>query len=91
MKIGNRIKELNEQRDAKIAELLRDGETYQRTAEVVGCSIGQVQCIAKKSGLLRRSQQADGSSHGESSALSDNKQSIPMDPKEVRVMPYSGF
>jgi hypothetical protein len=83
MKIGNKIKELNEQRDVKIAELLRDGETYQRIAEVVGCSIGQVQCVAKKNGLLRRSQQANGSSHGESSALSDNNQSISMDSKEV--------
>jgi DNA invertase Pin-like site-specific DNA recombinase len=57
MKIGSKIKELNEQQDAKIVELLSDGETYQRTAEVVGCSIGKVQWLAKKNGLLRRSQQ----------------------------------
>jgi len=28
MKIGNKIKELNEQRDALIVKLLRDGATY---------------------------------------------------------------
>jgi hypothetical protein len=78
MKIGNKIKELNEQRDALIVKLLRDGATYQRAAEVVGCSIGQVQCVAKKNGLLRRAQQADAVEPGGSPALPSEGQPMSM-------------
>jgi len=48
MKIGNKIKELNEQRDALIVKLLRDGATYQRAAEVVGCSIAKYSALQRK-------------------------------------------
>jgi hypothetical protein len=57
-----------------IAELLRDGVTYQRTAEVVGCSIGQVQWVAKKNGLLRRAQRANASELDQREALYSQEQ-----------------
>ena len=56
MKVGEHIKMLAAERASLIETLLVEGNTYQRTAEKVGCSIGMVQHIAKKTGLLRSKQ-----------------------------------
>jgi hypothetical protein len=53
MKVGERIKQLALERDSQIEFLLKKGTTYQMVAEQVACSIGQVQYIAKKTGLLK--------------------------------------
>jgi hypothetical protein len=59
MKVGEHIKMLAAEQDSLIESLLREGNTYQRTAEKVSCSIGKVQYVAKKAGLLRRQQSAN--------------------------------
>jgi hypothetical protein len=48
--INAAIKKWNE----VILKLLESGTTYQRTAEIAGCSISKVQYIAKQHGLTRR-------------------------------------
>ena len=53
MKVGEHIRMLAAERDSLIENLLKEGNTYQKTAETVGCSIGQVQYVAKKTGLLK--------------------------------------
>ena len=51
---SNKINAASEKRDKAIVKLLESGETYQRTAEIAGCSISKVQYIAKQHGLMRR-------------------------------------
>jgi len=56
MKVGEHIKMLAVEQDSLIESLLKEGRTYQKTAEMVSCSIGKVQYVAKKAGLLRSKQ-----------------------------------
>ncbi len=49
-KINAAMKELDEH----IVRLLESGATYQRTAEIAGCSISKVQYVARQRGLTRR-------------------------------------
>ena len=76
MKIGEQIHVLKAERDAAIVRLLKEGCTYLRVAELVGCSIGQIQHIAKEHGLLRRSQHMDVVPEGTGKIMSADEMTI---------------
>jgi hypothetical protein len=56
--LNDKINAAIEERDEAILKLLESGATYQRTAEIAGCSVSKVQYIAKQHGLTRRNADA---------------------------------
>ena len=70
MRVGDKLNKFKQKRDEEIEKFLREGCTYLRVATLVGCSIGQVQYIAKLKGLLKRAQQMDPVEEGTGTGLS---------------------
>lgn len=58
-KITTEIKKLQAKRDDEIAALFASGATYQKVAEMVGCSMTKVQDVIRIRGLQRTAQTED--------------------------------